>query len=185
MNMPGFTATASLYRTSRHYRMTAGSDLNPNSVEAALELVIDGTEWGTVTGIDWINGVIYYDPFFGGGPRGGGDGLEPVCSTNQCCVDRMRRRLPNCFRHPYREDCSSCAAVEYNDCVLCTDVSGSYACHAVWDQALRACARKPLQPGMGECDNQCLAQCLNSCESELDRAGCVRRCFDRCCTPHA
>src|SRR4051794_34395484 len=35
MNMPGFTATASIYRTTGLYRMTVGSDLSRNSIEAA------------------------------------------------------------------------------------------------------------------------------------------------------
>src|SRR2546430_35891 len=82
MNMPGFTARASLYSTSRHHRMNEGSGLDPSSIQAALELVIDGVPAGTITGTD--NGIIYYDPFFGGGPRGGGEGRLPPPVRQNC-----------------------------------------------------------------------------------------------------
>ena len=38
MNMPRFTAEASLFRMPRVYRITAGSGQNPNSVQAAYEI---------------------------------------------------------------------------------------------------------------------------------------------------
>jgi hypothetical protein len=51
--------------------------LTGDLVKAAVLLLIDGTEAGTITGIDSTTGTIYYDPFFGGGPRGGIGGGPP------------------------------------------------------------------------------------------------------------
>jgi hypothetical protein len=60
-----------------------------NSVQAAVLLVIDGIPAGQITGIDSIEGTIYYDPF-DGSFLGGGGGLgsdEPFrrgCCQWQC-----------------------------------------------------------------------------------------------------
>jgi hypothetical protein len=42
MNVPGFTAESSLYRTSGRYQMTVGFDSNTMAVVAAV-----GTGWAT------------------------------------------------------------------------------------------------------------------------------------------
>ena len=79
MNVPGFTASASLYRSPVSY--LAGSQANPSpgssdSVQAAMQAIyVDGLFYcyGDVTG----SGVVCA----GGG--GGGGGREPICRP-QC-----------------------------------------------------------------------------------------------------
>src|SRR5262249_43974716 len=128
MNMPRFTAEVALYRTRNHY-YTAWNpsafggpgnvgDLDPNSIQAALELVIDGVPVGEVTGIDDINGIIYYDPFFGGGPGGGNlSDPNPRPPRTGCC----QWRCPSwCARPTAWGICPYCC-IEYQCEIPCVD----------------------------------------------------------------
>jgi hypothetical protein len=81
MNMPSFSAEASLYKTSGHYQGSAnGGSLAPrstsaNEVQAAAAIYVDGRFIcnGEVTS----NGFINCFPVGGGG---GGDSCRPGCS---------------------------------------------------------------------------------------------------------
>ena len=155
MTLPGFFATASIYRTSRHYRTTAGSGFDANSVQAALEIVIDGVPRGTVTGIDEIGGVIYFDPFFGGGPRGGGGGRGPPRPHQNCYTCELAGGVGICC---YTINDSKCPVVL--ECVQsatriideCKDSGGSDAvCSRKGVCALIQCTERRLGPQRGSC----------------------------------
>ena len=88
MNIPGFTAEDSLYKTSGRYQMAGsihGIELNANLVQPSLAIYIDGRYVcdGEVTD----NGFINCYP-----PGGGGGGNRPDFACLQC------RR--NCSRKP-------------------------------------------------------------------------------------
>ena len=88
MNMPGFTAEQSLYKTSGRYQMTSSTHrvkLNANLVQPALAIYIDGRYV--------CNGEVTDNGFINCYPLSGGDGGgRPDFACLQC------RR--NCWRKP-------------------------------------------------------------------------------------
>jgi hypothetical protein len=75
-------------------------------VRPSVEIVIDGVPMGEVTGVDEINGVIFFEPVGGfGGPLGGGGGSSPPqrcypCELQGgvvfCCYAANAPRIPEC-----------------------------------------------------------------------------------------
>lgn len=101
MNMPGFTAEDSLYKTNGRYQMASsihGIELNSNSVHPSLAIYIDGRFVcnGEVT----ANGFIDCYPLGGGGGGGGG---RPDLSCLQC--KRSCLKKPPAQRAACRADC--------------------------------------------------------------------------------
>ena len=99
INMPGFTAEDSLYKTSRLYQMAStiyGIELNANLVQPSLAIYIDGRYVcdGEVTG----NGFINCYP-----PGGGGGGGRPDLSCLQCKRNCLKK--PPAQRAACRADC--------------------------------------------------------------------------------
>ena len=99
MNMPGFTAEDSLYKTNGRYQGASsvhGIELNANSVQPSLAIYIDGRFVcnGEVT----ANGFIDCYPLGGGG---GGD--RPDFSCLQCKRNCLRKPLAQ--RAACREAC--------------------------------------------------------------------------------
>src|SRR5262245_1681098 len=88
MNMPEFTAEASLYKTSGCYQMTSSTHrvgLNASLVQPSAAIYVNGIFYcyGEVTG----NGVVCYSG--GGGPS---EPPEPVCGP--CIRGRQRCGIP-------------------------------------------------------------------------------------------
>ncbi len=88
MNMPGFTAEDSLYKSNGRYQMASSShgiELNANSVQPSLAIYIGGQFvcYGEVT----ANGFIDCYP-----PGGGGEG-RPDFSCLQCKRNCLRKPL--------------------------------------------------------------------------------------------
>ena len=99
INMPGFTAEDSLYKTSGLYQMAStihGIELNANLVQPSLAIYIDGRYVcdGEVTG----NGFINCYP-----PGGGGGGGRPDLSCLQCKRNCLKK--PPAQRAACRADC--------------------------------------------------------------------------------
>lgn len=92
MNIPGFTAETSFYKTSGHYHSSARiAELNANMVQPSLAIYIDGRFvcYGDVTDNGFIN---CYPPSGGGGGGGGG---RPDPGDLAC-----RRCKINCNKKP-------------------------------------------------------------------------------------
>lgn len=99
MNMPGFTAGGSLYKTNGHYQMASSSreiEINTNFVQPSLAIYIDGRFVcnGEVT----ANGFIDCYPLGGGG--GGG---RPDLACLQCKRNCLKKPLAQ--RAACRADC--------------------------------------------------------------------------------
>lgn len=104
INMPGFTAEDSLYKTSGLYQMAStihGIELNANLVQPSLAIYIDGRFVcnGEVTD----NGFINCYPLGGGGGGSGGGGPDPRCLL-QCRRNCLRK--PPAQRAACRADCA-------------------------------------------------------------------------------
>jgi hypothetical protein len=89
VNIPGFTAEDSLYRTSGRYQMTRSThrvELNASLVQPSAAIYVDGRFvcYGEVTGGGFIN---CYPP--GGGPS---EPPEPRCGP--CIRGRQRCVIP-------------------------------------------------------------------------------------------
>ncbi len=99
INIPGFTAEDSLYRTSGRYQRTSSThrvELNASLVQPSAAIYVGGRFvcYGEVTDQGFIN---CYP--LGGGDGGGDDGRERAACLRQC--------RPSCSRQPIAEraDC--------------------------------------------------------------------------------
>jgi hypothetical protein len=171
MNMPGFTAEASLYQMKNYHRTVSsvpgpGSGIQPSACRVQGHEECDVMEdWVSIDGQRWVTGhhlencrnvIDSVDcsgdgdgSHGGGGPGGGGDGGGPSePQQNRRCVNTMRGQLQICQGRRYREDCEVCVTNAWNVCAYHCSVgaNGYTACTEISNITGRACASKPRRP---------------------------------------
>jgi len=86
MNMPGFTAEHSLYKTDEHFHTNVSDTFRVFNAEVIPQLIC---QWN---GED----LICYDEPFGGGPNFGGDKSYPRCRAG-CYRTKRGAALRECL----------------------------------------------------------------------------------------